>query len=276
MNDAIDNLAPDPIAHIGRLLSRGTATAASAAPPPSTATTAHNEWCASGFLASLELPALLADALLAGRADSVPEVEHLKALDRPSVWRRLVGSSGDTSPLPVHSQLAEAVWTGLVALRGAVAVTGHELHTKFLAEPGAFELSFGGLSTFFAGLERLIGPPQPNLLESMRREHCASADSTLPFCSTSYGTRTTSIVEWTFVVRPEEGPEQLGEGHGLANGLLREWPTETLGRESCRRHPRPLADFDAERRAINAQLQSKDCPAVLEEELISARLYTGP
>jgi hypothetical protein len=37
-----------------------------------------------------------------------------------------------------------------------------------------------------------VGPPQPNLLEGMRRDHCKSEDSIVPFSASNYGTRTQS------------------------------------------------------------------------------------
>ena len=37
--------------------------------------------------------------------------------------------------------------------------------------------SFGGLSTFFSGLEGLVGTPNPSLRAAMHLEHCKSLDS---------------------------------------------------------------------------------------------------
>ena len=54
-----------------------------------------------------------------------------------------------------------------------------------------------------ASLERLLGPPSPNLLEAMRRDHCASADSFIYFQSPNYDVSTTSQIEWLFVADPD-------------------------------------------------------------------------
>jgi hypothetical protein len=78
------------------------------------------------------------------------------------------------------------------------------------------------MDTFFGGLERLLGPPSPQLLEAMRREHCASADSKLYYTSSNYEVRTTSLIEWFFVVEPQEGKAKLSK-HGQP---ITEWPTE--------------------------------------------------
>lgn len=42
-------------------------------------------------------------------------------------------------------------------------------------------LQFGGVSFFYDGLDNFIGPPNPNLRETMTMEHCESTDSTEPF-----------------------------------------------------------------------------------------------
>ena len=84
-------------------------------------------------------------------------------------------------------------------------------------EEAAFTLAYGGMDTFFGGLERLLGPPSPNLQEAMRREHCASADSKEYFTSANYGVTTTSQIEWLFVVEPQDGLRKL---------RLAAWPHE--------------------------------------------------
>ena len=57
-------------------------------------------------------------------------------------------------------------------------------------------MEFMGLSSFYSGLEGVIGPPQPNLFEGMRREHVKAADSDTEFTSDNYGTKTTPRIEW--------------------------------------------------------------------------------
>jgi hypothetical protein len=54
----------------------------------------------------------------------------------------------------------------------------------------------GTFSVFFSGLEGIIGRPDPNLHETMRREHVASVDSQTLFKALNYETSTTSEIEW--------------------------------------------------------------------------------
>lgn len=44
----------------------------------------------------------------------------------------------------------------------------------------------------------------------MALEHTAEADSQTFFEASNYGTRTTSEIEWWFVVDPDHGLERLG------------------------------------------------------------------
>ena len=65
-------------------------------------------------------------------------------------------------------------------------------HNKFASASGSFELAFHPLPVFFSGLEQLIGSANPNLLGTMRHEHCTSADSQAAFVTGNYGIKTTS------------------------------------------------------------------------------------
>ena len=68
------------------------------------------------------------------------------------------------------------MWAGALSLATAGgAATGQELHDKFVQDGGAFTMSYGGLDTFFGGLEGLIGAPNPKLREATQREHLESA-----------------------------------------------------------------------------------------------------
>ena len=71
-----------------------------------------------------------------------------------------------------------------------------------------------GLSTFFSGLEGIVGSPDPNVLEAMRAEHSNGPDSFQLFTTANYGVTTTSEIEFHFVAEPEQPP---------ASG----WPAET-------------------------------------------------
>ena len=152
----------------------------------------------------------------------------------------------------------------------ARAATATELHAKFVQQGDAFTLSFGGLKTFYGGLEGLVGVPNPLVLPTMEAEHSARADSASPFRTSNYGLQTCSRVEWTFVVEPD------------ADGVLARlgiecWPCEEASAAGAHpRAPTPLAELDGARAAVDARLAAHDTEALQTAELVAARLYTGP
>jgi hypothetical protein len=132
---------------------------------------------------------------------------------------------------------------------------------------GGFELEFGGLETFFGGLEAVVGTPSPRVREEMEAEHCRREDSELEFSVDHYKITTTSRVEWLFVASPD-GAETWGG----------QWPAERteLPPNAAPRQPLPLSAFDGEMEARNGQLRALRQPELLVDELLAARLYTGP
>ena len=88
------------------------------------------------------------------------------------------------------------------------AANARERSSKFAES--TFTLAYTGRSTFFGGLEALIGTPSPNLRVAMEAEHCASPDSQDEFTTANYGIHTRSDIEWYFVVDPDAGLEALG------------------------------------------------------------------
>ena len=103
--------------------------------------------------------------------------------------------------------------------------------------------------------------------EAMGREHSESQDSLIPFTAANYGTTTTPTVEYHFVTCPESGLSLL---------KLDAWPTESCLDAPLRRAPIPLLSFRAKLRELNHRLATVECLPVSEDELVSARLYTGP
>ena len=55
--------------------------------------------------------------------------------------------------------LVKHIWATAEELRSQKATTGAALLQKFASEGDTFQMAFGPLSTFFGGLEVLIGPP---------------------------------------------------------------------------------------------------------------------
>ena len=64
-------------------------------------------------------------------------------------------------------------------------------------------MTFGQRRDFYAGLDGLIGPPNPNLQEGMRWEHCDRKDSTKEFVTSNMNITTTSHAEFLFVFDPD-------------------------------------------------------------------------
>ena len=163
--------------------------------------------------------------------------------------------------------MADLVWFQVVALQQAAAATTEELQSKF---SGAIQLSYSGLSTFFSGLEGIVGGPNPKVAKGMEEDHLHGADADSSFVTGNYGINTTSRIEWLFVTDEEATPEQLG---------LKAWPAESEeklpDRSRCRVR-RPLAEMEKAAKAPNDQLKRNDHTPLGQPELIAANLYTGP
>jgi hypothetical protein len=171
------------------------------------------------------------------------------------------------------------------------------------------QMSLGGPSMFFKGLDDFIGPPNPNVREAMTHEHTTHKDSTDEFVAQNYQTKTTSRREWYFVVEPKDGLKKIviREENGVKE-YLSEWPKEgcppsagvskvgvskpgvsktdgatvrpqTGKTRSLRPGPRTqreLTDFEAELNIRNGFLRDLGEAPITWDEFIGARLYTGP
>ena len=179
-------------------------------------------------------------------------------------------------------------------------------HTEEAAADGALApapdaVPFGPLPLFYGGVAGLIGTPDPSTLtmEGMRDEHCASADTAIPFTAAErHGTTSTPLLEWWFVYDPElrEAPEEATAALAEHRALLRlpphrAWPAETRRAPPVDSRTGRVADgtwvprrpesrmgtkLEERRRKVNAELRKVGEAAVTQEELIAARLYTGP
>ena len=129
------------------------------------------------------------------------------------------------------------------------------------------ELTLGPLSDFFGGLQQVIGLPSTKRAEGMEAEHTKSADSAASFTTGNYGVKTSSLIEYYFVVDPSGKEAELGP-----------WPSEArlLEDASLCRKPCALATFAKQRRKIDAQLHRTQTTALADTEFVGLRLYTGP
>jgi hypothetical protein len=227
---------------------------------------ADEEWSVESWLGDA-IASPVAEALLRPLGEAAPShvaLEFVRALCRSeAAVRSLLDDQ-------VLDRLSAAVCAKAATLSGEGAMSAHELSSKFAES--TFTLSYGGLDTFFSGLEGRLGAPNPNLHEAMEREHCASADSHAEFQTPNYGVKTTSAVEWWVVVEPT--PARLLE-LGLDS-----WPGETHSCDDRRRRDfaddggglRPLSAFERPLAEVNVRLAKLDQPEVLPDELIGGRI----
>lgn len=197
--------------------------------------------------------------------------------DDPSVafaHVKSLASRDEVAKLVRTDVLAEAivdlVWQHVQELHAATEPpTTASMQNKFA---GAIELSYGGLDTFFGGLEAQVGSPNPKVWQGLLSEHTAGPDATREFVTGNYGIRTTSAIEWRFVTSAD--PAAALSKLGLAS-----WPAESTeklpDRSKCRQH-RALADLLSLAEPLNARLIAADQPPMRKEEVVATSLYTGP
>eukprot|EP00900_Chrysochromulina_parva_P005049 jgi/Chrpa1/14545/Chrysochromulina_OHIO_Genome00023339-RA len=157
------------------------------------------KWTAAVWLASQNVTAHLATALLDTTATDADELAILRALG---------GSLTSPGALALRLEkglqaLATELLPKLQELARSDSSTGAELHDKFVQQGDAFTLQFGSLNTFFGGLEAKIGPPNRNIGQAMERDHLHSEDSSDEFTTSNYMMTTTPQIEWWFVAAPD-------------------------------------------------------------------------
>lgn len=219
-------------------------------------------WSAATWLSSLEGVNGVLAATLLSRAPNASELDALR-------W--LGGNMRDAAELAAHlyssslvESLAACLLPALHELAASDAASTSEVSSKFA---GRIELNYGGLDAFFGGLEGQVGAPRPQVLNGMETDHLKQPDSQQEFITGNYGVQTTSAIEWEFVMSGED------------RGRERAWPLEStkhLPNRGRRRSHRTLATYDAELAKKNEQLRAIKQPLITREEVIAARLYTGP
>ena len=224
---------------------------------------ADTAWTAAAWLASTTATADIVKALhnaatVRPFSDELAMTRSISELDEAELARRL-----HEADLP--GLLAKTLHYKLQELRANdTAAELRVKHSKFVDEKRAFELEYADLSVFFGGLEAQIGPPNPQVLEAMEREHVGAEDSRDDFETPNYGITTTPETEWWFVTQPDRLPS---------------WPEETKGVTDSpdkKRRPMALSDLDTALRGVNKKLGELREPGLMREEGYGARLYTGP
>lgn len=172
--------------------------------------------------------------------------------------------------------LAETVCKALEGLRKQHTV--HEMCDKF-KQDDLVMLEFASLSSFFGGLEGKIGAPLPDVQTAMREEHkrglLFNEDQECDrwFTTSNYKIKTTSRIEFDFVDNPENG--LTFEVHGTTT-----WPAEDTAELRQKRvearKPMPKAELERKRTERNQKLKELKQDELVPEEVVAARLYTGP
>lgn len=216
----------------------------------------RGEWTAISWVDSVGIGSAVAHALLrdgAGNEDS--EVNTLRRLGDHSL-PELMGVLRNGG---LVENIAALLQPALRELAHAEAVTTAQAQCKFA---GQIEMAFGGLDAFYGGLEAQIGPPQPKVLEGMESEHLRGPDAEVEWTTSNYGLYTSTAAEWRFVVEAEATATEESE--------------KLLPDRSRRRQPMPLHVFEQAAEARNAALRKAKQPELTRDEIIGARLYTGP
>ena len=236
---------------------------------------AEGAWTILSWLQSLQTSHILEQAVLGPVGANIGwriELCFVRALARAGsrdAFVELLGGNCDGQRL--ITALADELWRGAQQLLpdtpSACVTSPVELHSRFMQDPEAFTLDFGGLSEFFGGLDGLIGSPKPNLGQAVRHEHCESQDSVVEFQAANYKTTTTPRIEYFFVAEPRLSLDTLG---------IDAWPVEACLDPSLRRRALDLSSFQGKLQEANVKLTNLGCAPVSTDELISARLYTGP
>ena len=183
---------------------------------------------------------------------------HCRALeDRDQLLER-IHSNG------CLEKLADAIWPKIKVLKDGPA-TASELATQWFGQ-GAGRLLYGGLPSFFNGLEPRIGSPDPKVFEDMVNDHCNKPDSQVEFTTGNYSVVTTSEVEWKFVVEPEAPlkwpvEERLMNDEKMKSHMRKLLPTETLERRMQQQ---------------NVRIREIGGDVLTRNDVVGGRMYTGP
>ena len=261
--------------------------AASQAPAASTSSAEAVSWTAATWLsAQAEVQSILLDALLeaAGTSHEKGPEAHIEALCMLHKSADM-GQGNLAHALRSKSDAIASVLTDALApLDPATDLNSRfgssdDSGDKMVAEPTGFVMSFGGLDSYFGGLEAVCGTPDPKVEQAMAREHTESADSSAKFKMPNRKSETTSQTEWHFVAEPEgktippyPPPPQEPDAGADAEAWAK---YEKKRQQYSPRQPHSYEHFKPQVDALNSQLSDAKQPHVIKAEFLGARLYTG-
>ena len=119
-------------------------------------------------------------------------------------------------------------------------------------------------SRFFTGLEGMLGAPlmrEGSFYKQLEHEHCTSPDSKDPFRTPQTKDKFIPIpsTQWWYVVDPRQA-EDDGTFHLKQKG----------------RNDEPLSHYETKMAEVNRKLDKGGHTNMVVNELIAARLYSGP
>ena len=154
-----------------------------------------HQWTVASWLSSLQqvegdepmLVKIVANQLKQNIDDNGDELSAVRALwhetgSTQTLRERLIAQFDGGR---LVEKLADLLVPSLQSTATAGFPSAHELHSRFFQESSSL-LFYAGLDTFYGGLERIVGPPRPDVEAAMRSEHVESEDSTVPFTTDKY------------------------------------------------------------------------------------------
>jgi hypothetical protein len=163
-------------------------------------------WTASSWLSSLPLLDILGRELLtvSGRdARTFEEADCIKALSTEAI-----DAAVDAAASRIKGELREAV----AMLRQTKDVDARLLNEKFAADEKTFTFRYGDMmEDYHAGLEGMIGNPDPRVAETVEWEHTQSIESIKEFSCWWKG-KTTAKNEYDYVVSLAAKEEDTANG----------------------------------------------------------------
>jgi len=117
--------------------------------------------------------------------DAVEQLEFVREVGRFADHRPLLALLRSS---PFLDDLSRGIFPLARTLSTQDAVTSSDLHTKhkkFAVEGDSIQLAFGGLDSFYAGLEGIVGSPYRKVEAGMSRDRCDESDADKPFKTTN-------------------------------------------------------------------------------------------
>jgi hypothetical protein len=156
---------------------------------------------------------ILSNALL---DQSVMDEDADEVICMKGLSDQAIEAAVDAAAVTLKTELKRAT----AALRKAKDIDARQLNQKFAADGSSFTFQYGSMMEYHAGLEGLIGNPDPRVGEMMEWEHANSPYSAKAFVCWWCG-ETTAAAEYKYVATQPANEENTkngsaGRGGGMA------------------------------------------------------------